>query len=154
MNRSGSTTRVLVPAFLAVAALGVLAIRSGDAQPSHRSTQDGVYTLTQANEGKDIFAGLCQSCHTPTVHAGPPFRNKWFGHSLGELFGYMRREMPKSDPGSLSDEEYAKLVAYLLRINGMPTGSAPLAADSAALHRIRIDSVPRTHAPTNTDPRR
>ena len=116
------------------------------AQPSHRSTQDGVYTLAQANEGKDLFAGLCQSCHTPTVHAGPPFRNKWFGHSLGELFGYIRREMPKADPGSLSDEEYALLVAYLMRINGMPTGSTPLAADSAALHRIRIDSLPRSSA--------
>ena len=116
------------------------------AQPSHRSTQDGVYTLAQANEGKDLFAGLCQSCHTPTVHAGPPFRNKWFGHSLGELFGYIRREMPKADPGSLSDEEYGLLVAYLMRINGMPTGSTPLAADSAALHRIRIDSIPRTLA--------
>jgi len=63
--------------------------------------------------------------------------------------------MPKTDPGSLTDEEYAELVAYLMRINGMPTGSNPLAADSAALHRIRIDSVARTSAaPSSPDPRR
>lgn len=89
-------------------ATSMVAIGLLGAQPSPRSTQDGVYTLAQANEGKDLFAGLCQSCHTPTVHAGPPFRNKWFGHSLGELFGYMRREMPKADPGSLSDEEIGR----------------------------------------------
>ena len=136
-------------------ATSMVAIGLLGAQPSPRSTQDGVYTLAQANEGKDLFAGLCQSCHTPTVHAGPPFRNKWFGHSLGELFGYMRREMPKADPGSLSDEEYALLVAYLMRINGMPTGSTPLAADSAAQHRIRIDSVPhKLAAPSSPGSRR
>lgn len=148
--------RALVAASVAVtlAALALLSARPGDAQPAQRSTQDGVYTYAQANRGKDVFAGLCQSCHTPTVHAGPPFRNKWFGHTLGELFGYMRREMPKANPGSLTDEEYAELVAYLMRINGMPTGSTPLAADSAALHRIRIDSVPPTKAPSHSDPRR
>ncbi|MDH5235356.1 MAG: cytochrome c [Gemmatimonadota bacterium] len=141
--------------FVPVLIVPVLALAAAAAQPAHRSTQDGVYTLAQANQGKDLFAGYCQSCHTPTVHAGPPFRNKWFGRTLGELFGYMRREMPKTDPGSLGDEEYATLLAYLMRINGMPTGSTPLAADSAALHRIRIDSLPRSSAaPTSPDHRR
>lgn len=133
-------------AMLVATLVATVTARPGDAQPSQRSTQDGVYTLAQANQGKDVFAGLCQSCHTPTVHAGPPFRNKWFGHTLGELFGYLRREMPKANPGTLSDEEYAAVTAYLMRINGMPTGRTPLAADSAALHRITIDSV-RVSAP-------
>lgn len=162
MQRSRTADRspralVVASVAAALAALVLLLARPGDArpvQPAQRSTQDGVYTLAQANRGKDVFAGLCQSCHTPTVHAGPPFRNKWFGHTLGELFGYMRREMPKANPGSLSDEEYALLVAYLMRINGMPTGQTPLAADSAALHRIRIDSVPPTNAPSHSDHRR
>ena len=130
---------VLSVALVGLAALAAVVVL--EAQPAKRTTMDGVYTLAQANEGKDLFAGLCQSCHTPTVHAGPPFRNKWFGQTLGDLFSYMRREMPKADPGTLSDEEYAAVTAYLMRINGMPTGRTPLAADSAALHRIRIDSV-------------
>lgn len=111
------------------------------------TTADGVYTRRQAEEGSDLFALACQSCHAPTQHAGPDFRAKWFGRSLGELFGYLRREMPKTDPGTMTDEEYAALVAYLLRINRMPTGQRPLAADSAALHRIRIDSIPSAPAP-------
>ena len=116
------------------------------------TTMDGVYTLAQATTGRDVFASSCQSCHTPTQHSGPPFRNKWFGRTLGELYGYIRREMPKNEPGSMSDEDYARALAYLLRMNGMPTGSRPLAADSAALHRIRLDSV-RT-VPSTLNPRR
>ena len=119
---------------------------------STRTTMDGVYTAAQATKGSDVFATFCRSCHTPTVHAGPPFRNKWYGRTLGELFGYMRREMPKNEPGSMSDEEYALALAYLLRINGMPAGSRPLAADSAALQRIRLDSA-RVAPTSRTTPR-
>jgi len=115
-----------------------------------RTTMDGVYTLAQAAKGRDVFASSCQSCHTPTQHSGPPFRNKWFGRSLGDLYAYIRKEMPKNEPGSMSDEDYVRALAYLLRMNGMPTGSTPLTADSAALHRIRLDSVravPSTQSP-------
>lgn len=106
------------------------------------SSADGVYTTLQATKGKDVFASACQSCHTPTVHAGPPFRNRWFGRTLGELFTYLRENMPQADPGSMSDDEYVLVTAYLLRINGMPAGDAPLAANVDSLHRIRLDSLP------------
>lgn len=114
---------------------------SSRADTTRRTTMDGVYTTAQATSGSDVFAAQCRSCHTPTAHTGPPFRNKWYGRTLGELFGYLRREMPKNEPGSMSDDEYAKALAYLLRMNGMPAGDEPLVADSAALHRIRLDSV-------------
>ena len=116
-----------------------------------RTTMDGVYTLAQATRGRDVFASSCQSCHTPTQHSGPPFRNKWFGRPLGELYEYIRREMPQNEPGSMSDEDYVQALAYLLRMNGMPTGSTPLVADSAALARIRLDSVPAV--PSTESPR-
>lgn len=111
------------------------------------TTADGVYTRRQADAGQGVFALACQSCHAPTQHAGADFRGRWFGRSVGELFGYLRREMPQTDPGTLSDEEYAALIAYLMRINRMPAGERPLAADSAALHRIRIDSIPSAPVP-------
>jgi len=125
---------------LSAALVRLESIAVGDT--ASRSTADGVYTIAQANLGRDIFAGACQSCHTPTVHAGPPFRGKWFGRTLGDLFGYLRREMPQTDPGSLSDEEYSLVIAYLLRINRMPAGDSALAGDSTSLHRIRLDSLP------------
>ena len=111
------------------------------------TTMDGVYTLAQATRGSNVFAAYCKSCHTPTFHSGPPFRAKWYGRSLVELFVYVRREMPKNAPGSMSDTDYALAIAYLLRINGMPTGTKPLAADTAELRRIRLDSVPASSSP-------
>jgi hypothetical protein len=47
--------------------------------------------------------------------------------------------MPKNEPGSLQPNEYADLVAYLLRMNDMPGGSEELPADSVALKKIRIE---------------
>jgi mono/diheme cytochrome c family protein len=117
-----------------------------------RTSMDGIYTAAQATRGSDVFATFCRSCHTPTFHTGASFRAKWFGKPLSELFGYLRREMPKSDPGSMSDEEYALALAYLLRMNGMPAGTRTLASDSTALHRIRLDSV-GTMSTTQPQPR-
>ncbi len=111
------------------------------------TTMDGVYTLAQATRGSNVFAAYCKSCHTPTFHSGPPFRAKWYGRSLVDLFVYVRREMPKNAPGSMSDNDYTLAIAYLLRINGMPTGTKPLAADTAELRRIRLDSVPASSSP-------
>jgi mono/diheme cytochrome c family protein len=105
---------------------------------SQRTTLEGVYTLAQANAGRDLFAGSCKECHSANVYAGQPLRARWNGRTLGELFGFLRREMPKSNAGSLSDQDYALVIAYMLRLNAMPTGPKPLVADSAALHTIRI----------------
>jgi hypothetical protein len=46
--------------------------------------------------------------------------------------------MPDDRPGRLSREQYADVVAYLLRQNGMPAGPRRLSADPAQLERIRI----------------
>lgn len=155
-------SRYLVPSAVLVALCG-LAVRVGPASASpavvavtdvvqpvdHRAaavdtgvtTMDGVYTAAQASAGSDVFAAYCRSCHTPTVHSGPPFRSKWFGRPLAVLYGYIKREMPKNEPGSMSDDDYAAALAYLLKVNGMPAGDSTLPADSAALDRIRLDSV-------------
>lgn len=125
------------------AVLVALSAATNERAPTdERSTADGVYTRRQADAGRDTWAMACQSCHAPTQHSGPTFKANWYGRSLGELLGYLKREMPKNEPGTLSDDEYISLIAYLMRVNRMPAGQAPLAADSLTLHRIRIDSLP------------
>lgn len=124
--------------------VATLFVVGAGAQATSRSTADGVYTSAQADAGFTLFVEACQNCHAPTQHALPPFRARWLGRSLGDLFGYLRREMPQTDPGTLSNEEYAMLVAYVLRINGLPAGREPLRGDSAALASIRFDSVALT----------
>jgi hypothetical protein len=45
--------------------------------------------------------------------------------------------MPQDRPGSLSAEEYAAIVAYLLQLNGRAAGDRELPADEALLGRMR-----------------
>jgi mono/diheme cytochrome c family protein len=142
-------TPVRLRTLLAILPILPIALTVGAAaavQAGARSSADGVFTRAQADQGREVFALACQTCHAPAQHSLAPFRERWFGRTLGDLFGYLRREMPQTDPGTLSNEEYAQVIAYLMRINGMPTGAAALAADSAALHTIRIDSVPTAPA--------
>lgn len=49
-----------------------------------------------------------------------------------DLFDFLKAEMPFQAPGSLSDELYWQLSAYLLRENGFLTGSPALSAATAA----------------------
>ena len=109
---------------------------------SARSTRSGVYTASQASKGNTLYAFNCVSCHTPASHAGPAFVAKWDGRTVSELFEYIRSSMPKSDPGSLTRKEYIQVLAYLLKMNGMPPGAVELPADSLALKKIRMDLKP------------
>lgn len=105
------------------------------------TTLSGVYTLDEANAGKEMYAGLCASCHTAASHTGPMFRQKWAGRPLSALYMYMRTMMPKNEPASLADEDYAVLLAYMLQMNKMPAGKAYLSTDTLELAKIRIDTA-------------
>ena len=121
------------------AALVLHGSASAQAADSARSTRTGVYTAKQAAGGHDIYVLTCVSCHSPSSHSGPEFVAKWSGRPLSDLFGFLRSSMPKSEPGSLSAREYTLVLAYLLKMNGMPAGPVELPADSVALSRIRIE---------------
>jgi mono/diheme cytochrome c family protein len=94
----------------------------------------GLYTTAQAARGKDVYAGMCLSCHVGMGnHTGAKFREQWNGHSVGELYGFIHDNMPQNDPASLPDADYAAVVAYLLQVNGMAAGAASLPSDTLAL---------------------
>lgn len=109
------------------------------AQDSTRSTRAGVYTAGQAVQGQEIYELSCVSCHTPVSHTGPVFAARWDRHALWDLYRYVSEAMPKSEPGSLTPRQYARVVAYLLKMNGMPAGNEEIPTDSTALKRIRIE---------------
>jgi mono/diheme cytochrome c family protein len=109
---------------------------------STRSTLAGVYAEDQAALGQEIYELTCRSCHVPATHTGPAFVAAWQGRPLWDLFRYIRELMPKSDPGILTQRETTRVLAYLLRMNGMPSGNDELSADSTTLSRIRIELKP------------
>jgi len=109
---------------------------------SVRSTATGVYSEAQAARGQETFAGICTGCHVPASHTGPTFTSSWGNRLVSELFLYLLESMPKTDPGSLSPRQYADVVAYLLKLNGMPAGRTDLSADPAVLKAITINLLP------------
>jgi S-disulfanyl-L-cysteine oxidoreductase SoxD len=139
------TIRWLCPA-LCGAILGISSIDAAQkkAPPSKiATTSSGVYTPGQASRGEQTYMSICVACHPAGTYTAPAFREKWNGALLSDLFGLVSQTMPKMEPGSLAPEEYADVVAYMLKINGAPTGKRELPADAKALKKIRI-SMPRS----------
>ena len=108
-----------------------------------RTTLTGVFTAEQAARGRDLYAGVCTSCHNAASHTGVTFANSWGGRRLSELFMFVSEKMPKNEPGSLTPEEYAQAVAYILKMNGFPAGDEELPSDTLELRKIRIETVRR-----------
>ena len=57
--------------------------------------------------------------------AGEAFNAVWAGRSVRELFD-SAKTMPPANPGSLSDETYASIIAYVLQVNGYAAGETAL----------------------------
>jgi mono/diheme cytochrome c family protein len=127
---------------LALLLVAALPLARATAQTSPRSSGSGVYSMEQASRGQDVYLGQCRSCHVPDAHASAAFQSVWNGRPLAELYAYLRERMPKSEPGTLSDQEYADVLSYLLRLNRMPPGDAELPADAEAMKQIRFEANP------------
>jgi hypothetical protein len=123
-----------------IATLAVVGRAQTDPAPP-ASTMGGVYTTTQASRGEESYFSLCVSCHpSGTMHSEPAFSTLWAGRPLFDLYEAIKEKMPKNDPGTLTPEESAQLVAYLLKMNGLPAGKTALSADVDVLKKIRIET--------------
>ncbi len=111
---------------------------TGTAADSLTPASAGVFTLEQATRGRDIYATNCVSCHTPADHTGGDFWAGLVGKPLSSFFKFVRENMPEDNPGAISDDDYASVVAYILQLNGLSPGSSALVPDASRLSKIRI----------------
>lgn len=102
----------------------------------------GSFTEAQAAQGDTVFQWFCASCHEQNFHTGEQFRMSWLGRTLRDYFRTIRNTMPEDNPGGLSDEQYVAVIAYIMKLNGYPSGAEPLKADTLELKRIRIGEPP------------
>lgn len=112
------------------------------------SVRDGIFTVSQAEYGQAVYDEQCVSCHGSMTAIVPEmaalladhtFRSRWKGRSLGELFELIRDTMPQDSPGSLSSQQSAELVAYILSSNRLPAGAVDLSDDVERLGRITFE---------------
>jgi mono/diheme cytochrome c family protein len=104
------------------------------------TVMDGVFTSAQATQGQRTFERVCASCHDTGEFSGGRFQFTWVGLTTADLYETIATLMPEGDPGSLSPQEYAAVVAYLLQLNDYPTGVAPLPTDEMVLQTVEIVS--------------
>ena len=102
-----------------------------------RTVWDGVYTDVQAARGRTRYQAICSACHQDGPRRGEAFMRDWSGTDVESLFRRIKASMPPGAPSSLSDAEYADIVAYMLRVNTFPAGRDELSAD--AVRSIRIE---------------
>lgn len=122
---------------LAAAVMGVSV--AGVAAQEMKSVKAGVYTAAQADRGQDVFRSKCASCHAPNRFTDDLFYTSFAGKPLWEMFDVISDSMPEDNPGSLKKEEYADVIAYLLKLNNFQTGSTDLPIDKDALSAILME---------------
>ena len=89
------------------------------------------FTDAQAETGRTTFIASCAACHGASMLA--IFR----GYSTVEkYFNFISGSMPKHLPGSLPDEDYLAVVAYMLRLNGFKPGDNALTTERARMRQI------------------
>jgi cytochrome c len=108
-------------------------------------------------DGAPIYAAKCATCHGATGKEGPndrlvgrapgdafPFgRDPAVPKTIGSywpyattVFDYIRRAMPPTAPGSLSDHDVYALTAYLLTLNDLIAADAIV--DQASLPTVKM----------------
>lgn len=113
------------------------------------------YTRAQSVAGMSLFNRECAGCHGLNLQGGvgPPltgsaFREIWQSgdKTIAELWFIVRTTMPWSAPNSLTQSQYASIIAYLLSRNGVLPGHVALGTGNA---RARIGG--RAHSSTTVN---
>jgi S-disulfanyl-L-cysteine oxidoreductase SoxD len=112
-----------------------------------RSVNEGVYTADQAKKGEGLYKEQCAACHGDNLEgsgpmpplAGKDFLANWTGKTLGDLYEKTQTTMPATAPGTLTPEQTADIVAFLLSKDNYPTGAAALEGKTEPLAQIKIE---------------
>jgi cytochrome c len=135
-----------------LAAVAILVLAGCGEEVLGPSVLDGRYTDAQADRGLSVYFEHCVHCHGALLEGDGDiipsigdrgFQRAWGLYSLGALYEYVSMSMPDDKGGgSLTLQQYADVVAFMLRVNGYPAGAEELVSSSAALRGIRIVPVP------------
>lgn len=105
----------------------------------NKSVNDGAFTEEQATRGDAAYKKDCASCHgeglggdgfAPAL-SGTEFLSNWNGTTVGDLYERIRISMPPSNPGGVSGQAKADIIAHMLKANKYPAGHTELTPESS-----------------------
>jgi mono/diheme cytochrome c family protein len=137
---------VAVLTLAGMTAFGAISARGTVAAQESKSQWDGVYTEEQAKRGEALYAQNCASCHGPDLAGGEmapgltggEFAANWNDLTLGDLFERMRISMPQNAPGSLSRQQNADILAFILHKSAVPAGKTELPTQTEMLQQYKF----------------
>src|ERR1700756_3636809 len=119
----------------------VIVLIAGSLTSVHAESS-GAYTSAQARFGAIVYAQKCSVCHGANLQgeSGTPLTGRTFSQAYGggtaaQLYDFISRQMPLDAPGTLTQQQYLDVTAYILSRNGFPAGDAPISMGS-------LDQVP------------
>jgi alcohol dehydrogenase (cytochrome c) len=131
-------------------------IRAGQ-PPAGAPTRAAMYTDAQASAGESLYRRSCAGCHGATLSGGtaPPLTGSTFETSwsdprvtVADVFFIARTTMPPRASSTLTAQDHAAVFAYILKMNGFPSGAAPLTPTSAPLETTHIAIASPSERPT------
>jgi mono/diheme cytochrome c family protein len=125
------------------------------AQQNGSQRAGALYNAEQASAGRAAYQTNCAACHAPdlTGREGPQlvganFMARWGEKSAGEFIAFMRSTMPPGAGGSLPDQTYVNLAAFIFDANGAHSGDRSLTAESNVALRDVASGAARGAAAT------
>ena len=110
----------------------------GQASATTHPDSGGFYSAEQAERGRESFRRTCRECHTDSEFKGRDFESQWKRQNAWNLFNEISWNMPEEAPGSLTDQAYADIVAYILLLNKYPAGTEDLEATPESMGSVPL----------------
>ena len=135
-----------------LAAAAILVLAGCGEEDLGPSVLDGRYTNAQADRGLAVYFEHCVRCHGALLEGDDDiipsigdsgFQKDWSLFSLGALYEFVSTMMPDDTGGrTLTPQQYADVLAFILRFNGYPAGIEELVPGTEALRGVRFVPVP------------
>lgn len=116
-----------------------IAALCGTATTTFAQEQNGpraIYTEAQAARGDTVFRTVCASCHSTSEFNNAQFKATWAGKSVFTFFDQLRSTMPQDNPGGLSRQQYADVIAYITKLHGHPAGETEIPTEDEKLKSV------------------
>ena len=144
---------LLVPVAVAavVSLAGARAVRPAAAQSAlarqpFPTIWSGVYSKTEAERGKQVYAQLCGRCHGTDMKGGltapgligAKFFDRWHDRRLADVMAFIQAGMPQEHEFYVPADSARAIVALMLRESGVPAGHESMSTDVKIQHDILI----------------